>query len=287
MSRGRFLLAGLAQLLIGAAVVQAAMVLFRFALHPAVVSALALGPPAASATRRLGVFAAAVGSYWAFGRWYERRPVPELRLDWRWILAGAVAGSLSIGTPIALLYASGHYQLTSVRGLDGVGDVLFVILVAAVIEEVTFRGLLFRILEQRLGTRLAVVVSAAVFSVAHYANNGFTTTTLIAVVLTGVMWSGVYMTSRSLWVTAAHHCCWNATIFLTGLPLSGQDEWRRQAPFVSDYHGSVLWSGGAFGPEDSLLSIGLCGVLCIALWRLAQAMDSTVPRPSPTASLGA
>ena len=284
MSRARFLRTGLVQLLVGAAVVEAAMVLFRFVLHPALVSTLALGAPAASVTRRLGVFAVAVSSYWAFVHWYERRAVPELRVDWRWILAGAVAGSLSIAPPIALLYASGHYQVTSVRGLGGTGDVLFVILVAAVIEEVTFRGLLFRILEQRVGTRIAVAVSAVVFSVAHYANNGFTPTTLIAVVLTGVMWSVVYVTSRSLWVTAAHHCCWNATIFLTGLPLSGQDEWRRQAPLVSEYHGSALWSGGAFGPEDSLLSIGLCAVLCIALWRLATAMDATVPLPSQTAS---
>lgn len=280
MSRARFLLAGLVQLLVGAGAVQASMVLFRFVLHPALVSALALDVSAASATRRLGVFAAVMGSYWAFVRWYERRPVRELRVEWRWILAGAVAGSLSIAAPIALLYASGHYRVTSVRGLGGVGDVLFVILVAAVIEEVTFRGLLFRIFEERMGTRVALAVSAVVFSVAHYANNGFTPTTLIAIVLTGLMWSGVYVASRSLWVAAAHHCCWNATIFLTGLPLSGQEEWRRQAPLVSEYLGSVLWSGGAFGPEDSVLSIGLSLVICLALWRLAKAMDSMFPRPA-------
>jgi hypothetical protein len=84
-------------------------------------------------------------------------------------------------------------------------------------------------------------------------------------------------------VTAAHHCCWNATIFLTGLPLSGQEEWRRQAPLVSEYLGSVLWTGGAFGPENSVLSIGLSLVICLALWRLARAMDSTFPRPAQTA----
>lgn len=283
MSRARFVLAGLVQLLVGAGAVQASMVLFRFVLHPALVSALAFDVSAASATRRLGVFAAVMGSYWVFVRWYERRPVRELRVEWRWILGGAFAGSLSIAAPLALLYASGHYQVTSVRGLGGVGDVLFVILVAAVIEEVTFRGLLFRILEERMGTRVALAVSAVVFSVAHYANDGFTATTLIAVVLTGLMWSGVYVVSRSLWVAAAHHCCWNATIFLTGLPLSGQEEWRRQAPLVSEYLGSEFWSGGAFGPENSVLSIALSVLICLALWRLARAMDSTFPRPAQTA----
>lgn len=280
MSYARSLLAGLLQLLVEAGAVQAGMVVFRFMLHPALVSALALGAAAESMTRRLGVFAVAMGSYWAVVHWYERRPVPELRVDWRGIVAGAIAGSFSIAAPIALLYASGHYQVTSVRGLDGVGGVLLVILVAAVIEEVFFRGLLFRILAERVGMRVALVVSAVVFSAAHYANNGFTATTLSAGVLTGLMWSGVYIVSRSLWVAGAHHCCWNATIFLTGLPLSGQEEWRRQAPLFSEYHGSVLWSGGAFGPEDSLLSIGVCVVVCLVLWRLAQ--TERVGRPVPS-----
>lgn len=280
MSRTRVLVAGLVQLLVGASVVQAAMVLFRFVLHPAVVSALALDDSAASATRRLGVFAVAVASYWAFVHWYERRPVRELQIDWRWILAGAVAGALSIALPIALLYATGHYQLTAVRGLSGVGGLLGVILVAAVIEELTFRGLLFRILEERAGTRVALGVSAVAFSVAHYASNGFTLTTLVSTVLTGLMWSGVYLASRNLWVASAHHFCWNATIFLTGLPLSGQEEWRLQAPLVSDYRGSVLWSGGAFGPEDSLVSITLTVLICLALWRLARARDASFPRPA-------
>lgn len=247
------------------------MLVFRFMLHPAFVSALAFGASAESITRRLGVFAVAISSYWAVVHWYERRPVSELRVNWRWIMAGAAAGSLSIAAPISVLYASGHYQVTAVRGLDGVGGLLFVILVAAVIEEVFFRGFLFRILEERVGMRVALAVTAVVFSAAHYANNGFTATTLIAVVLTSLMWSGVYIVSRSLWVAGAHHCCWNATIFLSGLPLSGQEEWRQQAPIVSEYHGSVLWSGGAFGPENSLLSIGVTVVVCLVLWRLAQA----------------
>jgi hypothetical protein len=64
---------------------------------------------------------------------------------------------------------------------------------------------------------------------AHFANRGFTPMAATAGVLTGLMWAGVYIASRSLWVAAAHHACWNATIFLSGLPLSGQEEWRAQA----------------------------------------------------------
>lgn len=282
MSRARFLLAGLGQLLIGVAAVQAALVLFRFVIHPPLVATLGLDAPAESLTRRIGAFVAAIASYWAVVHWQERRPVRELLVDWRWTLAGAAGGAASIAVPILVLYATGHYQITAVRGLDGgVASMLFVILVAATIEEVTFRGLLFRILEERTGTRTALAASSLAFSVAHYASNGFTPITLMAVVLTGAMWSCVYVVSRNLWVAAAHHCCWNATIFLTGLPLSGQEEWRQQAPLVSSYSGSELWSGGAFGPENSLLAIGLSAMLCLALWRWARASAAIVAPPRP------
>lgn len=278
MSRVRVLVGGLVQLLVGGATVTASMAAFRWVLHPALASALTLGETATSITRRGGVFVAAVTSYWAFVHWYERRPAGELRVDWRWILAGGAAGSLSIAATMALLYATGHYQLTGVRDPGHTGDVLGVLVVAAVVEEITYRGLLFRILEERAGTRWALVVSAVVFSASHYANAGFTATTLLAVTLTGLMWSGVYVASRSLWVAAAHHCCWNATIFLSGLPLSGQEEWRLQAPLVTEYHGAVLWSGGAFGPEDSLVSVVLTALVCAALWRIARASDASFPR---------
>jgi hypothetical protein len=80
----------------------------------------------------------------------------------------------------------------------------------------------------------------------------------------------VFIVSRNIWVAAAHHFCWNATIFMCGLPLSGSENWRASAPLMSVTHGSDLWTGGAFGPEDSLVNIVVSIALCAALWRLAR-----------------
>ena len=279
MSRARLLLAGLVQLVIGASSVQAGIVASRYVLVPALVSAFSLDVTGAAAVRRIVIFVMTVAAYWAFVHWYERRAVPELHVTWRALLSGAAAGALSIGAAILLLSATGHYRVDAIRGLAGASDVLGVIAVAALIEEVFFRGLLFRILEERIGTRWALAASALVFSVAHFANDGFTPMTVIAVAFTGLMWAGVYIASRSLWVAAAHHTCWNATIFLSGLPLSGQEEWRAQAPLVTEYTGAALWTGGAFGPEDSLVSVVLTAMACAALWRIARATDASFPRP--------
>ena len=58
------------------------------------------------------------------------------------------------------------------RGFATSGDVLAQIGVAAMLEELMFRALLFRILEERAGTQWALVASALFFGVAHAANGG-------------------------------------------------------------------------------------------------------------------
>jgi uncharacterized protein len=269
MHTSRFLLKCLLKLCVAAACLVAAIAAYRFLLHPLIESAFSLGEHASSIVRRANIFVVVVLSYWAFVRFYERRAAQELSLPWRWIVLAAVAGSLSIGVTILALYATGHYELVSFRGFDQAAGIFATIWIAAVMEEVAFRGILFRFLEEAGGTRAALIASAVIFGAAHITNNGAHWITMLSVTLAGLMWAGVFIVSRNIWVAAAHHCCWNATIFMIGVPLSGED-WRAQAPFETVDHGSVLWTGGAFGPEDSLINLFVSLAICAALWRLAR-----------------
>jgi membrane protease YdiL (CAAX protease family) len=180
----------------------------------------------------------------------------------------ALLGAASIGVTIACLYATGRYELAAYRGFPSAFDVLGTLWVAAVLEEIAFRCLLFRLLEQAFGTRVALVTSALVFGVAHLQNGGAGPLSFATVTLAGLMWGGVFALSRNLWVTAAHHCFWNATIFATGVILSGETEFQAGAPFVTRTHGSAFWTGGAFGPENSPITIVVMIVACIVLGRL-------------------
>jgi membrane protease YdiL (CAAX protease family) len=270
MTRTRFLLAGLLKLFVAATFLVGAMAVYRLLVHPLIESAFSLSAQASSIVRKVNMFAVVVLSYWVFVRMYERRKVEELSLrPWRWILLAPAAGSLAIGVTILILYATGHYQLVSVRGFGEAGGLLGTIWIAAVLEEVAFRAILFRILEERIGTRAAVVASAVIFCVSHLTNNGARWVTVLSVTLAGLMLAEIYVLTRNIWVVAIQHCCWNATIFLIGLPLSGED-WRAQAPLATTYHGSVLWTGGAFGPEDSLINVVVSTAIFAALWRLAR-----------------
>jgi hypothetical protein len=229
VKRVRVLAAGLLQLLVGGLAQVGGLYAWRFLAHPAIVAALSLDEPVVTITRRLGVLVAGVLSYWAFVRLYERRPVTELRLRLGWTLVAGVAGALSIAVTIGFLFATRHAVALSWRGFATSGDVLAQIGVAAMLEELMFRALLFRILEERAGTKWALVASALFFGVAHAANGGFSAISLVSVPLCGLMWAGVYVLSRNVWVAAAHHACWNGAIFLSGLPLSGRRAGARAA----------------------------------------------------------
>jgi hypothetical protein len=269
MPRLRFLLAGLLKLCLAIGCVIGAVVTYRLLLDPFIDKTLQLGSHASSIVRRVNIFAFAVLSYWAFTHYYERRRASELAVRPGWTLLAGAAGALSIGITILVLFAAGFYQVQSFRGFSGSFDVLGPIWIAAVLEELVFRAILFRILEERIGTRPALFASAVIFCAAHTANNGVRWVTLITVTVVGLMWALVFVASRNLWVVAALHCCWNATIFLSGLPLSGED-WRLQAPFEIVVRGSVFWTGGAFGPEDSVLNIVTSAALCVLLWRIGR-----------------
>jgi membrane protease YdiL (CAAX protease family) len=65
---------------------------------------------------------------------------------------------------------------------------------APVIEELTFRGLLYGTLRTRLGAWPAALVSAAIFSLPH----GYAAAGSLSVLLSGVLWAVAYERTRSL-----------------------------------------------------------------------------------------
>lgn len=251
----------LGSLLLGAVAVLGSILLFRKGVLPLIDVAFHPGPEWLSVFRRAGILLTAVGGYWAFVHWHEKRPADELRLRPLPLLLGGAGGAVMIALPMAVLFAVGVYEFLHFRGASGglLGVAAF-IGIAATLEELTFRCLLFRIVERTWGTKWALGVQSVLFALQHLGNVekgvvGDAVTMLVAVTLTGLMWGAVYILSRNLWVASAHHAAWNFTILLSGVPLSGIDDWRMLAPLESRYAGPDWLTGGMFGPESSWLVI--------------------------------
>jgi membrane protease YdiL (CAAX protease family) len=126
-----------------------------------------------------------------------------------------------------------------------------------------------------------------VFAVGHlenldeHASTADVITTLVAVTLLGAMWSLVFVVTRSLWAACANHAAWNFAIILTGIPLSGVDDWLSLAPIASRYNGPDWLTGGQFGPENSLVTIVLVCAAVVVLWKLAKSRNRLVTAQTP------
>lgn len=266
----------LGSLLLGGIAVLGSIFVFRQGLLPLIDMVFRPGPEWLSALRRAGIFLAAVSGYWAYTHWYEKREASELRLRPVRLILGGASGAALVAFPIAVLFALGAYELVLFRSaspaLLGVGVLIGI---AATLEELIYRCLLFRVLERAWGTGVALAVQSVIFALVHLENvehggAGDIATMLISVTMLGLLWAGVFILTRNLWVVAVNHAAWNFTILLSGVPLSGIGDWRVLAPLETHYAGPDWLTGGMFGPESSLLVILSVTVAVVLLLGVAR-----------------
>lgn len=218
--------------------------------------------------------------YHSFVRLVERRPVVEL---WSPGAFGEAATGAAIGVGlfsavIGMLFLLGSYTATVATSSSGVVPALMAAVMAGVTEELLIRAVAFRILESWLGSWLALGASAVLFGLMHLPNPQATALSSLAIALeAGVMLAAAYMVTRRVWLAVGIHVAWNFTqsgIF--GVPTSGM---ASAGYLEGTLHGSPLLSGGAFGPEASVVAVGVCLALGVCFLRLARAKGHVL-RPS-------
>jgi len=146
---------------------------------------------------------------------------------------------------------------------------------AAWMEELALRGLLFRIVEEKLGTWLALLFSAMLFGALHWSNpNASWISTAAIAVSGGVLLGLAYVLTRRLWLAIGLHFGWNATQAALGLAVSGQ-----AAPGVvtTRITGHTPLTGGAFGIEASIIVVILAITVAAIFVRRAARRGQIAP----------
>jgi membrane protease YdiL (CAAX protease family) len=222
----------------------------------------------ASALRLPMLLAAAVVPllYVAYVRVVERRPVTELATAGvaRELLRGFVIGAALFAVTMAILRLTGVATITRGDGWHALASGLGSAVAAALVEETLLRAIFFRIVEESVGSVIALLASAALFGFLHAFNPGATLVSTVAIALeAGVLLAAAYMYTRRLWMAIGLHAAWNFTeggIF--GASVSGHDA---HGLFISHFSGRPILSGGAFGPEASVVAVAVCLAAGIAL----------------------
>ena len=204
--------------------------------------------------------------YAGYVRLVERRPVAELGHVGavRELARGFAIGAALFTVTMGLLVLFGVASVGRGDGWHALVAGLGLAIGAALIEETLMRAIFFRIVEASLGSWIALAASAALFGLMHAANPGATAVSTAAIALeAGVILAAAYLFSRRLWMAIGLHAAWNFTEGgLFGASVSGGEA---HGLFHSDFHGSSLMTGGAFGPEASTVAVLVCLTVGIAL----------------------
>jgi len=217
--------------LLGSLVAVAALVVLLVIVLVGLTATGALGSPQAalqSAPALLLLTMAVYAGVWLVAVWFTVR---KYRLPWAalgyqprpagTLLACAglalptLVASMLLNLAIAYLFLGGQFpnpqeDLLRLRlGSPLAGGLLLLLLavVAPLVEETLFRGLLFQLMDDRWGTAPAIVGSAAAFALAH-----FIPLLLPALFLVGLVLAFVFARTRSLWCTVVLHGVHNGIV---------------------------------------------------------------------------
>ncbi|WP_266160488.1 CPBP family intramembrane glutamic endopeptidase [Dyella silvatica] len=211
----------------------------------------------------------------------ERRPMRELapRAIPTFGVAGLVGGAVLFSTVVGVLWLLGSYHVTGTNAeVAWLPGLLVTGIGAGIGEEIITRGVLFRIVEEGLGTWWALVISALFFGAAHIENPSATLWSSAAIAIeAGLLLAMIYHVTRSLWACIGLHAAWNimqGTVY--GIPVSGD---ASNGWLVSNRTGPDWLSGGGFGAEASVVALATCSCVTVVLLVIAIRRGSIV-RPS-------
>jgi len=252
----------------------AAVVLFVLA-NAAAILAIKLLPPMDQTASTLVRSAIAIGIvllvYKLAIRHLGEQPRDDLRLSDapKGLGLGLLLGFLIFSLIVGVAAIADVYNII---GAGGTGELLRVLVTIAILpgfmEELLFRGILFRWLEEFAGSWFALAMTSALFGLAHMFNPNATALSSFAIALeAGVLLGGSYMLTRNLWMAIGLHAAWNFTQgWIFDVPVSGTDQ---NGLVEAQLSGPELLSGGAFGLEASLIAMVVATAAGVALVVLA------------------
>ena len=164
---------------------------------------------------------------------------------------------------IVCLFLCGYYRIVTVE-FDVASQLswLSLFLLVGVVEEVVFRGILFRLITDKWNIAVGLTTSSLLFGLAHLGNPGATLWAALAIALaSGWLFGMAYAYHQTIWVPIGMHWAWNyleGGVFgcaVSGAPLDYQ-------PLITPrINGPDILTGGAFGPEASIICVALGIVL--------------------------
>jgi membrane protease YdiL (CAAX protease family) len=222
-------------------------------------------------------FVILLACYALYVRWIEKRKALEIstqsalsELGAGWAVSFAIVAAM-----VGLIWIFGYYRVEGTGTVRTVANAFFFFGFGAFLQVLLFRVILFRMLEEILGTWLAILLVAAIFGLVHMGNDNATVWSGIAVVAEDIFMIAPFVLTRRLWMAWGIHWSWNFTqdgIF--GMPNSGITDLPSWINASVD--GPTWLTGGSFGIEASFLVVIISIAVGLFLMRVASSKGQIV-----------
>ncbi len=194
-------------------------------------------------------------------RIFDRRPLADIglrggRASSRNFLFGLLLGGGAAAAMLAipLLAGTGHLVARPTSEFTWLTLLFYLaaLFIAALGEEMIFRGYAFQLLVEKMGPFATVLPVGVLFGLAHSGNPSASKLGILNTILWGILLGYAFLRSHDLWLPIGLHYGWNAVLPLFGVNLSGLTiEITR---YFYRWDVTPLWSGGNYGPEGGLLT---------------------------------
>ncbi|TRX39684.1 CPBP family intramembrane glutamic endopeptidase [Flavobacterium restrictum] len=214
---------------------------------------------------------AVILTYIYFLKKYEKRAITEFSSKGivKNILMGTGIGVLLQSLTILVIIASNGFEIVTVNPIASIIIPFTIAFSVAIFEEILIRGIIFRIVEEKLGSYISLLITAIIFGALHVANPNSTLLSGLCVgIEAGFLMGAAYIYARNLWFPIAIHFAWNfmqSGIF--GAITSGNE--KTASLLTTKITGNQFITGGEFGPEGTIQAIIFCVLASIVLLKLS------------------
>ena len=183
------------------------------------------------------------------------------------MFGGFLFGFLTISLSIFILYLLGYYQAFSITTTHYSARLFTVLIFAALVEDLFHRGLILRVMENWLGTHIAIVIAMLV-ELQHISNANTNLFDLILYLSWGFTMAMMFIYTKRIWLPFFFHLGWNFSQPFYGSNLTGTSDMG--SIIQSKFNGPELLTGGAFGIENSIITLFFLLFIGITLYFLAK-----------------
>jgi uncharacterized protein len=210
-------------------------------------------------------------AYWLYVRLIEHRPLSELAFKGApaELGIGILAGIGLYSAVIGLLWLLGSYSVNGSNPWLVIFPALAANVPSGFLQEILFRGIVFHIVEEALGTLWALVISAVLFALIHLASAQASLVGAISnAAEAGILFAAAYLLTRRLWLAIGIHVAWDfANDGIFGVSVSGSAAQPLPGLFHGNLSGPAQLTGGAGGIEASLVTVLVMAAACgLLLW---------------------